>query len=240
MTIIGLRLAIGEEFIYRRDDGSPRYSRFERLEYQSEDGRWNKIPTVWIGRHASEPMPDPSSRCPSVYVALDGLHQCDKRKGHTGTHQYKMQSLGTAWNWVDENMDGKELMSDTTIKVGDYVDFHSVIGGPITLRHRRVYQTCDDFHGRSVAWISGKAGCVAVEALTPSQGEVNTTGQEYPRCPYCGNWESDWRSQFSRSADEVIDSGAVFAEQLMCHNCKRMFYFRAKRFVTFTSCEEDF
>ena len=49
--------------------------------------------------------------------------------------------------------------------VGDYVSYHSVIGGPITSTGHTI--TCFGVVcGRVVAWITGKAGCVALEALT--------------------------------------------------------------------------
>lgn len=49
---------------------------------------------------------------------------------------------------------------------GDWVDYHSVIGGPPTelclqVRHRQLGMY------RWVYWLTGKAGCVAEEALSP-------------------------------------------------------------------------
>lgn len=60
-----------------------------------------------------------------------------------------------------------------TIKVGDLVDYHAVIGGPITLRRQTVKAIAyrHEAYGRDVAWITGKAGCVALLALSPAEEE---------------------------------------------------------------------
>lgn len=58
----------------------------------------------------------------------------------------------------------------TEIRKGDRVDFHSVIGGPVTLAGATV--ECEPFEAASGDWvtfISGQRGYVAVEALTPAQ-----------------------------------------------------------------------
>lgn len=59
-------------------------------------------------------------------------------------------------------------------QVGDVVDYHALLDGPITIRSAKVVhvQTLPSIGTpRRVAWIEGKAGCVAVEALTPAASE---------------------------------------------------------------------
>lgn len=60
-------------------------------------------------------------------------------------------------------------------QVGDVVDYHAIIGGKISIYGTRVryvqdMPSVDVPGGRRVAWIDGKSGCVAVEALTPHKG----------------------------------------------------------------------
>jgi len=60
-------------------------------------------------------------------------------------------------------------------KVGDVVDYHSVIGEEVTqagmvVRHG-LQRLGDPECGPWVVWLEGKAGCVVVEALTPPTGE---------------------------------------------------------------------
>lgn len=54
-----------------------------------------------------------------------------------------------------------------TIRKGDKVDYHSIIGGPVTLAGATVtedpYQMAS---GHWVTFISGKSGCVSLDALT--------------------------------------------------------------------------
>ena len=61
-------------------------------------------------------------------------------------------------------------MKKQHIMVGDKVDYHSVIGGPVTSTGHivRTVQLAPNNFGRDVAWITDKAGCVACDALTPS------------------------------------------------------------------------
>ena len=64
-------------------------------------------------------------------------------------------------------------------KCGDLVDYHSIIGGPVTLAGKRLRS--DPFFsdsGIEVAFIEGKAGYVAVEALTPAEEKVDEEGEE--------------------------------------------------------------
>ena len=59
-ALVGLRIAIGEEFDYWRDTypEERHYARFERLEYQTEDGAWHTVPQVWVGRYDSQYNPE--------------------------------------------------------------------------------------------------------------------------------------------------------------------------------------
>ena len=52
--------------------------------------------------------------------------------------------------------------------VGDKVDYHSVIGGPVTSTGHTILavERKPNNYGRDVAWISGRAGCVALDALS--------------------------------------------------------------------------
>lgn len=54
------------------------------------------------------------------------------------------------------------------IEVGDRVDYHSIIGGPITSKDHTVKLIGPEPNnfGCNVAWVSGKSGCVAIEALS--------------------------------------------------------------------------
>lgn len=49
--------------------------------------------------------------------------------------------------------------------VGDEVNYHSRIGGPVTTTGHRIREI-GVLNGKTVAWISGKSGCVAIEALS--------------------------------------------------------------------------
>jgi len=50
---------------------------------------------------------------------------------------------------------------------GDWVDYHSIIGGSITSKDHTVLSVGELSSGEPVAWISDKAGCVSVDALSP-------------------------------------------------------------------------
>jgi hypothetical protein len=52
-------------------------------------------------------------------------------------------------------------------RAGDIVDYHSIIGGPISSHGHTVTSVGELPSGSAVAWISGKAGCVSVDSLTP-------------------------------------------------------------------------
>lgn len=51
-------------------------------------------------------------------------------------------------------------------QIGDVVDYHAVIDGPVTSRGHVVTALGSLPSGRPVAWITGKARCVTLEALS--------------------------------------------------------------------------
>lgn len=55
-----------------------------------------------------------------------------------------------------------------TFKAGDVVDYHARIGGPVTSTGHEVESVGFLSSGHEVAWITGKIGHVAIEALSPS------------------------------------------------------------------------
>ncbi len=61
-------------------------------------------------------------------------------------------------------------MNKTDLKVGDKVDYHSVIGGDITSKGHEILHIEHRYLGRKfdgiIAFISDKRGFVAIEALT--------------------------------------------------------------------------
>ncbi len=57
------------------------------------------------------------------------------------------------------------------ICIGELVDYHSVIGGPVTEFGRRVLSGPELLGGHTwVVWIEGYRACVAAEACTPHGG----------------------------------------------------------------------
>jgi hypothetical protein len=50
-------------------------------------------------------------------------------------------------------------------RIGDVVNYHSRIGGPVTTSGHTIREI-GVLSGRTVAWITGKVGCVAIEALS--------------------------------------------------------------------------
>jgi len=62
------------------------------------------------------------------------------------------------------------MRTKASIKVGDRVAYHSIVGGPVTSTGHSVYaiERTPNNYGCDVAWITGKAGCVALAALTPA------------------------------------------------------------------------
>jgi hypothetical protein len=55
------------------------------------------------------------------------------------------------------------------IKVGTKVDYHSIIGGPVTQDGMVVREPAQQLPGGGqwVCWLKGKAGCVSCESVTP-------------------------------------------------------------------------
>jgi hypothetical protein len=54
------------------------------------------------------------------------------------------------------------------INVGSIVNYHAIIGGPVTSEGHEVkaIERTPNNYGRDVAWITMKAGCVALDALS--------------------------------------------------------------------------
>jgi len=56
------------------------------------------------------------------------------------------------------------------LRVGSGVDYHSIIGGPVTQAGLVVRDGPRQLSaGDWVVWLEGKGGCVAVEAVTPAK-----------------------------------------------------------------------
>jgi len=55
-------------------------------------------------------------------------------------------------------------------QINAVVDFHAVVGGPVTSRGHVVTATRHTPGTRPVAWITGRVGCVVMDALTKSAG----------------------------------------------------------------------
>lgn len=81
--------------------------------------------------------------------------------------------------WVGKLMDRKaavwrrkaimdEQKRYSWIQVGTIVDYHSIIGGPITKAAMVVREPAQRLAGGQwVCWLRGKAGCVLCDAVTP-------------------------------------------------------------------------
>ena len=54
------------------------------------------------------------------------------------------------------------------IEVGTKVNYHSIVNGPITSSGHIVeaIEPKPNNYGTTVAWITGKSGCVSIKALT--------------------------------------------------------------------------
>jgi hypothetical protein len=73
------------------------------------------------------------------------------------------------------NCEGRSEM----LKVGDIVDYHSIIGGAVTSQGHvieKIVPTPNNF-GIAVAWITGKSGCVALKAITKSRCRCYVKGE---------------------------------------------------------------
>lgn len=57
------------------------------------------------------------------------------------------------------------------MQIGDNVNYHSIIGGPVTSTGHKIkaIEREPNNYGCDVAWITGKSGCVALEALSLSE-----------------------------------------------------------------------
>lgn len=51
-------------------------------------------------------------------------------------------------------------------KVGDVVDYHSIIDGEVTSKAHVITDIGELGHGETVAWITNKRGCVSLKALS--------------------------------------------------------------------------
>lgn len=69
------------------------------------------------------------------------------------------------------------------IAVGDRVCYHSIIGGPVTSMGHTVVQIlrAPNPFGTDVAWITGKAACVALDALSRPQPDAAVAMRRYER-----------------------------------------------------------
>ena len=54
------------------------------------------------------------------------------------------------------------------LKVGDTVNYHSIIGGEITSQYHKINYIGHLANGQKVAWITGKVGAVHIKALSKS------------------------------------------------------------------------
>lgn len=70
------------------------------------------------------------------------------------------------------------------LKVGDMVDYHSIIGEKITSRHHIIthIKPTPNNYGYAVAWITGMPGCVVLEALTLPEGWQETWLEDIGLC----------------------------------------------------------
>lgn len=74
--------------------------------------------------------------------------------------------------------DNANLQEDKILKIGDSVNFHAVINGPITSSGHVItsIELMPNNFGQDVAWITEKSGCVALAALTKTQKNFFVTG----------------------------------------------------------------
>ena len=52
------------------------------------------------------------------------------------------------------------------LKVGDTVNYHSVIGGSITSRNHKIEYLGSLINGEKIAWITKKDSVISIEALS--------------------------------------------------------------------------
>ena len=91
-------------------------------------------------------------------------------------------------------------MSRETIKVGDRVNYHAVIGGPVTSTNHiiKVIDKMPNNYGSDIAWITDKSGCVALTALS-------LTLLNQPECKTCKDTGSIW---ITKGVDNEPDEAA--------------------------------
>lgn len=63
----------------------------------------------------------------------------------------------------------------SAFKEGDKVNYHSFIGGPVSSTGHEIkqIQLQPNNFGEDVAWITGKSGCVSLEALSHAEASGN-------------------------------------------------------------------
>lgn len=76
-------------------------------------------------------------------------------------------------------------------KEGDKVNYHELIGGPVTSTGHEItdIEMKPNNFGSDVAWVTGKRGCVALDALTMTCTECDGSGNN-PLCscePFSNN-----------------------------------------------------
>lgn len=64
----------------------------------------------------------------------------------------------------------KENGMGKVFEIGDIVDYHSIIGRAATSKGHEITRI-RDVNNEKVVWITGKSGCVAIEALSKSEQE---------------------------------------------------------------------
>jgi hypothetical protein len=102
-----------------------------------------------------------------------------------------------------EHRNRKDVMSvahGKYFEVGDTVNYHSIIGGPVTSTGHTIRLICmepNDF-GCNVAWVTGISGCVAIEALSneqkpapPPKPKMTKSQQRYANYLSCDYLDGD-------------------------------------------------
>lgn len=67
------------------------------------------------------------------------------------------KDLSKPWSPTKLKKEGRPL------KVGEDVNYHSVIGGPVTSNNHSIYHI---EHYQGIAWITNHGACVAIDALS--------------------------------------------------------------------------
>lgn len=79
---------------------------------------------------------------------------------------------GGIFQTMEDKVNNKKIQD---FKKGDVVDYHSIIGGPVTSTEHTIQHIGELGHGETVAWLSDKSGCVSLNAISLSNG--NKRGQ---------------------------------------------------------------